>query len=82
MSRPLIESGPANTCAPKLSQYRPRDSDLIRPPTRGPASSTTMSPSRSSQAAARPAIPAPTMTTSRCSELEGGMEALVDRRVH
>src|SRR6478752_434145 len=56
--------GPANTCPPQLSQYRPRRSERIRPPTRSPDSSTAMSQCRSFQAADRPARPPPTITTS------------------
>ena len=56
--------GPANTCPPQFSQYRPRRSERMRPPTRLPDSSSTVSQWRSRQAAARPASPPPTMTTS------------------
>ena len=57
--------GPAKTCAPKLSQYSPRRSDRMRPPSRSLASSTTTSRSRSCHAAASPAMPPPTTTTSQ-----------------
>ena len=63
-SRSSSEPGPPKRCAPRLSQYGPRGSERIRPPTRSLASSTRMSRSRSVQAAVSPAIPAPTITAS------------------
>ena len=42
--------GPAKTCPPQFSQYRPRRSDRMRPPTRLPDSRSTVSQCRSRQA--------------------------------
>ena len=42
-SCPELELSPPKTCAPKLSQFSPRGSEKIRPPTRSAASSTTTS---------------------------------------
>src|SRR3712207_6394777 len=59
------EPGAGNRCAPWLSQYSPQGSDRIRPPSRSPASSSSTSRWRSRHAAESPAIPPPTITTSR-----------------
>ena len=66
-SCPMTESGGGNMCAPTLRARSPRCFDQMRPPTRSDASSTTGSCSRRRCAATRPAIPPPTMTTSRSS---------------
>ena len=64
---PITESGGGNMCAPTLSARSPRCCDQMRPPTRSDASSTTGSRSRRRCAETRPAIPPPTITTSRSS---------------
>src|SRR5918995_5950144 len=57
----------------------------MRPPRRSPASSTSTSRWRSRQAADRPAMPPPTITTSRCTEsssalahLQGSLSCLAE----
>src|SRR5918992_4204325 len=59
------EPGAGKRCAPWLTQYSPQGSERMRPPRRSPASSSRTSRWRSRQAADSPAIPPPTMTTSR-----------------